>query len=101
MTWIKTVPPSPPTPENAAVREALAAQSPLYPEEYRPDRRDGRNLSPLVANDSIVLSHSLIPDAMRHAFSTFGMLMSPDLPLERRQHEMIAATVSAANRCRY
>jgi hypothetical protein len=48
-----------------------------------------------------VLSHSLIPEALRHAFSTFGALMNPDLPLERRQHEMIALTVSALNRCFY
>ena len=32
---------------------------------------------------SIVGSHTLIPDALYHAFSTFGALMSPDLPLER------------------
>jgi hypothetical protein len=30
---------------------------------------------------SIVGSHTLIPDALYHAFSTFGALMSPDLPL--------------------
>jgi len=27
--------------------------------------------------------------------------MSPDLPLERRHHEMIATMVSVTNRCRY
>jgi AhpD family alkylhydroperoxidase len=27
--------------------------------------------------------------------------MSPDLPLERRQHEMIATMVSVTNRCVY
>jgi len=30
-----------------------------------------------------------------------GALMSPDLPLTRRQHEMITTVVSATNRCRY
>ncbi len=49
----------------------------------------------------IVASHSLIPEALHHAFSTFGALMSPDLPLVRRQHEMIATVVSLTNRCRY
>ena len=49
----------------------------------------------------IVASHSLIPDALYHAFATFGALMSPDLPLTRRQHEMITTVVSVANRCRY
>ena len=98
MTWIKTVPP---TPENTAVREALEAQSGLYPQEYRPEGRGESRVPPLVANDSIVLSHSLLPDVMKHAFSTFGALMDPALPLSRRQHEMIAATVSAVNRCFY
>jgi hypothetical protein len=101
MTWIKTVPPGPDSPQSQAVAEALRAQSTLYPDEYRPERRGERHLSPIVANDNIVLSHSLIPAALLHAFSTFGALMDTDLPLERRQHEMIAATVSAANRCRY
>jgi len=27
--------------------------------------------------------------------------MSPDLPLTRRQHEMITTVVSVTNRCRY
>ena len=36
-----------------------------------------------------------------HAFATFGSLLSPELPLSRRQHEMIATVVSANNRCRY
>jgi alkylhydroperoxidase family enzyme len=49
----------------------------------------------------IVASHSLIPDALYHAFATFGSLMSPDLPLERRQHEMIATMVSLTNGCHY
>ena len=42
----------------------------------------------------IVASHSLIPEALHHAFATFGALMAPDLPLDRRQHEMIATVVS-------
>jgi len=36
-----------------------------------------------------------------HAFSTFGALLSRELPLERRQHEMIATMVSVTNRCHY
>jgi alkylhydroperoxidase family enzyme len=48
-----------------------------------------------------VASHSLIPQALHHAFSTFGALMSPDLPLDRRHHEMIATMVSVTNRCVY
>ena len=49
----------------------------------------------------IVASHTLIPEALYHAFSTFGALMSPDLPLQRRQHEMIATMVSLTNKCHY
>ena len=49
----------------------------------------------------IVASHSLIPEALHHAFATFGVLMSPDLPLRRAQHEMIATRVSVLNRCDY
>lgn len=101
MTWIKTVRPDDSSPEAAKVREALQSQASLYPREYGPDARGERRVHPLVANDSIVLSHSLIPDALKHAFSAFGAMMNPDLPLSRREHEMIAATVSALNRCFY
>jgi hypothetical protein len=48
-----------------------------------------------------VASHSLIPDALYHAFATFGVLMSPELPLTRAQHEMITTVVSVTNRCHY
>lgn len=98
MTWIKTVPP---TPDNPRVLEALEEQSKLYPEEYMPSRRGERRVAPIVASDSIVLSHSLIPNAMRHSFAAFGAMMDPSLPLGRREHEMIAATVSSLNRCFY
>ena len=49
----------------------------------------------------IVASHTLIPQALHHAFATFGALMSPELPLSRRQHEMIATMVSLTNKCHY
>ena len=52
-------------------------------------------------SSEIVASHSLIPQALYHAFSTFGVLMSPDLPLTRRQHEMITTVVSVLNHCHY
>ena len=93
MTWIKTVPLSE---ANEKLRWALEAQSSLYPIEYTASIHptdDGTR--------GIVATHSLIPDALFHAFSTFGVLMSPDLPLTRRQHEMITTVVSATNRCQY
>jgi hypothetical protein len=96
MTWIKTIP-MPDVPEaDVALRAAYAAVMPLYPREYgRPSEH------PALAGESIVASHNLIPEALRHAFSTFGALMAPDLPLTRRQHEMIATLVSVQNRCFY
>jgi alkylhydroperoxidase family enzyme len=98
MTWIKTLSP---TAENSTVREALQKLIELYPREYNPARRHERILPDAVKNDSIMLSHSLIPQAMFHAFATFGSLMDPALPLTRRQHEMIATTVSTLNKCFY
>jgi len=93
MTWIKTVPL---TEANETLRQAVEDQKALYPKEY------ATPVHPTADGTSgIVASHSLIPDALRHAFSTFGALMSPDLPLTRRQHEMITTLVSVTNRCRY
>jgi hypothetical protein len=93
MTWIKTIPESE---ADEKLREALAKERALYPGEYAEPTR-------VVADQSqgIVASHSLIPQALYHAFATFGALMSPELPLQRRQHEMIATVVSLTNRCHY
>ena len=93
MTWIKTVR----IEDDARVKNAIEAQRKLYPIEYA---------TPVhPANDGetsgIVASHTLIPEALFHAFGTFGALMAPDLPLTRRQHEMITTMVSVANRCHY
>jgi alkylhydroperoxidase family enzyme len=93
MTWIRTVP----MPEaDEKLRRAVEAEQQLYPKEYaepvHPDDAGGA---------SIVGSHTLIPDALFHAFATFGSLMAPELPLNRRQHEMIATMVSTTNRCVY
>ena len=93
MAWIKTI-----RPEEAdeRLRQVLSAQQALYPIEYG---------APVPSVDTdlpgIIASHTLIPEALYHAFSTFGVLMSPELPLKRRQHEMIATMVSVTNRCHY
>ena len=93
MTWIKTIPM---TEASEALRRAVEQQRSLYPIEY------ATPVQPTADGTSgIVASHSLIPEALYHAFSTFGALMSPDLPLTRRQHEMITTVVSATNRCVY
>ena len=96
MTWIRTIPMSQVSEADERLRAAYAAVMPMYPPEYGQP-----NAIPEVAADSIVASHSLIPEALEHAFATFGALMSPDLPLTRRQHEMIATLVSVQNRCFY
>ncbi len=93
MTWIRTVPVS----EDEKLRRVVEAQRELYPIEYAKPIHP----TPDGQTSGIVASHSLIPDALYHAFSTFGALMSPDLPLTRRQHEMITTVVSVANRCHY
>ncbi|HYR76445.1 MAG TPA: hypothetical protein VEM96_11450 [Pyrinomonadaceae bacterium] len=93
MTWIKTIPIS----EDEKLRRVVEAQRELYPIEYAQPIHP----TPDGQTSGIVASHSLIPDALYHAFSTFGALMSPDLPLTRRQHEMITTVVSVANRCHY
>ena len=94
MTWIKTVGIDE---ADEKLKEAMESQRALYPIEYatpvHPTADGGAS--------QIVASHSLIPDALRHAFATFGVLMSPDLPLSRRQHEMITTVVSVLNRCHY
>ena len=93
MTWIRTIPAQE---ADDKLWAALEAQKALYPEEY------ATPVQPTADGTSgIVASHSLIPDALYHAFATFGVLMSPELPLSRRQHEMITTMVSVTNRCRY
>ena len=72
-----------------------------YPPEYAPSGRHLRALPPAVMNDSIVGAHSLIPKALRHVFGGYGAMLEDALPLSRRQHEMIAVTVSVINDCFY
>ena len=94
MTWIRTVPLSE---ADEKLRRAMEAQREMYPAEYSVPMHP----TPDGGASEIVASHSLIPEALYHAFSTFGALMSPDLPLTRRQHEMITTVVSVNNRCHY
>jgi hypothetical protein len=96
--WIRTIPAADASPE---LVEALVAQAALYPPEYSVSVVGTESGSEKAQGAGIVMSHSLIPGALRHAFALYGTLLSPDLPLSRRQHEMIAATVSALNRCHY
>jgi hypothetical protein len=93
MAWIRTVPPED---ADEGLLKLMAEQRTLYPLEYaQPVQELDHGLPGIVA------SHTLIPQALYHAFSTFGALMSPELPLQRRQHEMIATMVSLTNKCHY
>jgi hypothetical protein len=96
MTWIKTVPYEE---ADEGLRRMYEAVRALYPQEYADPvaavtRADG-------ASDSVTAAHSLIPEAMRHMMSGLGVLLQPNLPLTRRQQEMIAAVVSVKNQCFY
>ena len=93
MAWIKTIPLSE---AEGELLELLMKQRAMYPVEYQESTADVTG-----TDESIVESHTLIPKALYHAFSTFGALMSEDLPLDRRQHEMIATMVSLTNDCFY
>jgi hypothetical protein len=94
MTWIRTIPD---WEADETLRKVIEAQRELYPAEYAQPVHP----TPDGGTSGIVASHSLIPAALYHAFATFGALMSPDLPLTRRQHEMITTMVSVTNRCVY
>jgi hypothetical protein len=78
MTWIRTIPLSEADDE---LRRAAEGQRSLYPIEYATPVHPAEG-----GGAQIVESHSLIPQALYHAFATFGALMSPDLPLTRRHH---------------
>jgi hypothetical protein len=93
MTWIRTIPLSI---AEEKLLKAMEAQKVLYPIEYATPVHPAEG-----GGSQIAASHSLIPEALYHAFSTFGVLMSAELPLSRRQHEMIATMVSVINRCVY
>ena len=93
MTWIKTIR----LEDDDEVRNKVLEERKLYPQEYATPVSKVDN----GFENSIVGSHTLIPNAMFHAFAAFGAMMAPDLPLQREQHEMIATMVSVTNRCFY
>jgi hypothetical protein len=96
MTWIKTIPHSQ---ADLELREIYNRIYALYPSEYGDEvpaiiRVDG-------TADSIIAAHSLLPEVMEPMFVALGKLLSRDLPLTRRQHEMITTLVSTFNHCFY
>lgn len=98
MTWIKTIPISEAQPQ---LLNAIEAQAGLYPVEYATPVESLAHAEATGDGPGIVMAHSLLPETLRHTFSTLGTLLSPELPLSRREHEMIAATVSSINSCFY
>ena len=93
MAWIKTIPFDEADDE---LKEILTKTRMSYPKEYA-----AGNPPTIPLDESIVDSHTLIPQALYHSFTAFSAMMAPDLPLSRRQHEMIATMVSLTNDCFY
>ena len=93
MAWIRTT-----KPQNAdkELLDVLRNLRGTFPPEYSAPVKAASK-----TDESIVESHSLIPDALFHAFMTMSSVMKEDLPLERRHHEMIATVVSNVNNCHY
>ncbi|MFM8393319.1 MAG: hypothetical protein ACKOB4_05285 [Acidobacteriota bacterium] len=95
MAWIKTIPFEE---AEGPLRDLMHRQRELYPREYGTP-------PPVEAieelRESIVSSHSLLPQVMYHIFAGYGEMLSPALPLSRSQHEMIATMVSVTNHCFY
>ncbi len=98
MTWIKTIPMAEATPE---LGQAIEGQMHMYPPEYKIPVESLMQHESGCDGPAIIMAHSLLPQTLYHTFATYGTLLSPDLPLTRKQHEMIAATVSSLNKCHY
>lgn len=82
MTWIKPI-----TPEaDDKLRRAIEAQPDLYPIQY------ATPIHPSADNQTaeIVASHSLIPDALHHAFSR-ALRTLPLSPRRRSRRELCAS----------
>ncbi len=96
MARIRTIPPSQASGELLATYERLSS---LLPPEYSsaPVALDEARLN----EEGVTALHSLLPKVMEPMMVALVELMSPDLSLTRRQHEMINTVVSRANRCQY
>jgi hypothetical protein len=90
MAWIKL--PKPPLDALRGLRDGLPDEYKTPPSALQPEA---------VGQESIVGSHAHVPEAMVGLFSGFNALMAPDLPLSRKEHEMIATVVSGLNDCFY
>jgi len=98
MTWIKTIPMAQADP---GLQQCIENTMKLYPPEYAVPVDSVMEHEKQGEAAAIIMAHTLIPEALYHAFATYGRLLSPELPLTRRQHELITATVSSLNGCFY
>ncbi|MBY0357048.1 MAG: peroxidase-related enzyme [Candidatus Obscuribacterales bacterium] len=94
--WIKTIPLA--EADNKLV-EAIEEQRRVYPPEYRIP--DPKSIAAGADRPSVVMAHSLMPEVLRQTFSAFASVLADDLPLSRRDHELIATAASATNNCSY
>lgn len=96
MTWIKTIPFEK---ASGRLKDYYKDLRSLFPKEYQD------LVSALVksdgTSDSIVAAHSLLPEVLKPLFLGLAELLSPKLPLSRKQHEMINTLVSSLNHCHY
>lgn len=96
MTWVRVPKPSAAEP---TLLSAVQSVRRSMPPEYGSASSD--RVPDPVKRDSIVLAHGLIPDLLHGFFGAYNALMSPELPLSRREHELIAVVVSKLNDCFY
>ena len=94
MAWIRTVRAGR---SGRELAEGDGRSAVLYPVEIR---AAGAGARPGLAGDR-GLAHADPAGASSCVLRPSARLMSPDLPLARRQHEMIATMVSLTNKCHY
>ena len=78
MTWIKTIPFEE---ADEKLKQILEETRRSYPKEY-----GSGNPPSIPLDESIVDSHTLMPEVLGHIFQGFSAMMKNDLPLSRRQH---------------
>ena len=83
MAWIKTIPFEE---ADAQLQKMMLELRASYPSEYNEPVPQASN-----SEESVIASHTLIPDAMFHAFAEFSALMSPDLRRVTLDDDLIKA----------
>ena len=73
MAWIRTIPMDE---ADEKLPKLIETQRAMYPAEYAAPGSPG--------DDSIVASHTLMPDALHHIYAAFGAMMSARTTPRRR-----------------